>query len=198
MRRKRAQKTTRGDIARLKVTLQRTRPEAWRRLEVPTALSLGALHDILQIAFAWTNAHLQQFHAGDQCFGMIDDESDHEISDENSARLDQLLPVYDRLVYEYDFGDDWIHVIVLEKLVEREPGVSYPRCTGGKRGAPPEDCGGAFGYAEFLPAVSDRDQEEHHSMMKWIGGAFDPEAFDLADVNRKLARLAKARRWAPS
>ncbi len=195
---KMTRKTTRGSTARLKVTLRHTRPPVWRRLEVPTALSLGALHDILQIAFGWTNSHLHQFHVGDQHFGMIDHESDDAISDENAARLDQLLPLYDRLVYEYDFGDDWIHLILLEKLGEREPGVSYPRCTGGKRTAPPEECGGPWGYAEFLRAVRDSEHEEHESMMEWIGGTFDPDAFDPDDVNQRLARLARARRWGPS
>lgn len=200
--RKRARETGRkpahGNIARLKVTLQHIRPPVWRRLEVPTALSLGALHDILQIAFGWTNSHLHQFHAGAQHFGVIDDESDDEINDENTARLDQILPVYDRLVYGYDFGDDWIHLIAVEKLLERAPGASYPRCIAGRRASPPEDCGGPWGYAEFLRAFRDPDHEEHESMMEWIGGAFDPDAFDPADVNQKLARLAKGKRWGPS
>jgi len=127
----------RGDIACLKVTLQQIRPPIWRRLEVPTALSLGAFHSILQVAFGWTDSHLHQFHAGDHRFGMIDDEFEDDIADENTARLDQLLPVYDRLVYEYDFGDSWMHLIIVEKMLEREPLMAYPRCIGGKRAAPP-------------------------------------------------------------
>ncbi len=188
-------KLVHGGVARIKVTLQGIRPQIWRRLEVLTAISLAGLHDILQTAFDWTNSHLHQFHVGHQRFGLIDDEFDDESADERLARLDQLLPMYDRLLYEYDFGDSWMHLIAVEKTFERETGVSYPRCTGGKRAAPPEDCGGPWGYADFLKSLSDPDHEEHDSMLEWIGGNFDPEAFDPADVNRKLARLSKARRW---
>src|ERR1700737_1025711 len=104
-----APRRTRGAIAQIKVTLQHIRPQIWRRLEVPTNLSLGALHDILQIAFGWTNPPLHQFHNGSHRFGIIDDESDDDTSDENEARLDQLLPAYEQFLYEYDFGDSWMH-----------------------------------------------------------------------------------------
>ncbi len=52
------------------------------------------------------------------------------------------------MVYSYDFGDDWRHDIVVEKIVPAEPGVAYPRCTGGRRDAPPEDCGGNWVFNE--------------------------------------------------
>jgi len=188
----------RGDIACLKVTLQQIRPPIWRRLEVPTALSLGAFHSILQVAFGWTDSHLHQFHAGDHRFGMIDDEFEDDIADENTARLDQLLPVYDRLVYEYDFGDSWMHLISVENMLEREPLVAYPRCIGGKRAAPPEDCGGPWGYAELLEALRDPNHEEHESMIEWVGGTFDPDSFDPDEVNRNLARRSRVKRWISS
>ena len=55
-----------------------------------------------------------------------------------------------RFVYEYDFGDSWQHEIVLEKILEPEPNVAYPRCIEGARACPPEDVGGIWGYADFL------------------------------------------------
>ncbi len=57
------------------------------------------------------------------------------------------------------------------------------------RAYPPEDCGGVWGYAEFLEAIHDPDHAEHETMLAWIGGSLDPEAFDLEAVNRLLARI---------
>ena len=70
-----------------------------------------------------------------------------------------------------------------------EPKAKYPRCIDGKRACPPDDCGGAYGYEEFLEAIQDRKHEEHHEMLEWVGGKFDPEAFDIRRVNRTLQRL---------
>jgi Plasmid pRiA4b ORF-3-like protein len=67
--------------------------------------------------------------------------------------------------------------------------VFCPLSFTGKRACPPEDCGGIWGYAGFLEAIRDPQHPEHEAMVEWIGGAFDPEAFDLDEVNRELQRL---------
>ena len=90
---------------------------------------------------------------------------------------------------EYDFGDSWQHEIVLEKTLEPEPKVRYPRCVEGERACPPEDCGGVWGYAEFLDAIADPKHESHEDMLEWIGGVFDSERFDLDGVDRELRKL---------
>lgn len=180
-------------IAKLKVSLEGIQPQIWRRIEVPAAISLAELHSILQIAFGWTNSHLHQFYVGAKCYGMLDEEFDDDVEDERRVHLDQCLRS-SPFVYEYDFGDDWKHGIKVEGVFEPEAGVQYPRCTGGKRAGPPEDCGGPWGYDDFLDALRDPDHEEHESMLEWIGGSFDPEAFNPGEVNRNLARLAKRRR----
>jgi hypothetical protein len=91
-----------------------------------------------------------------------------------------------RIVYEYDFGDSWQHEIVLEKTLEPEPKVRYPRCVEGERACPPEDCGGVWGYAEFLEAIGDPEHESQEEMLEWIGGEFDPEKFSVDKVNKEL------------
>jgi hypothetical protein len=58
-------------------------------------------------------------------------------------------------VYAYDFGDDWRHDIVVEKIAPAGPGVAYPRCTGGRREAPPEDCGGIWAFNEYQTEPDD-------------------------------------------
>jgi hypothetical protein len=45
------------------------------------------------------------------------------------------------------------------------------------------------GYEEFLKAIAAPRHEGHDDMLVWIGGAFDPEGFDINCVNRELRRL---------
>ena len=94
-----------------------------------------------------------------------------------------------KLVYQYDFGDDWTHLITLEKILAPEDGVSYPLCLTGKRACPPEDSGGIFAYSDFLEAITDSEHPEHLHLLHWVGGKFDPEAFDRAEVNRSLMSI---------
>lgn len=84
--------------------------------------------------------------------------------------------------YEYDFGDSWNHQILLQEIVPREKGARYPRCVGGERACPPEDCGGIWGYEALLEVINDPAHEEHEEMLEWLGGQFDPERFDSATV----------------
>ena len=99
-----------------------------------------------------------------------------------------------RFAYVYDFGDNWEHEILVEKIIAGDSGSERPLCLGGKRHRPPEDCGGPWGYGEFLKAIGDPGHEEHDAMLDWVDGEFDSEAFDTAAVNRALAALA-LRKW---
>ena len=95
----------------------------------------------------------------------------------------------ERFLYEYDFGDSWIHEILVEKILPPEPKKRYPVCLKGKRACPPEDVGGPWGYADFLEAIRDPDHPEHEEYLEWAGEDFDPEAFDLDEVNRALRKM---------
>ena len=75
--------------------------------------------------------------------------------------------------------------------MEPEPGIAYPVCTGGKLHCPPEDCGGVYGYYDFLEAIGDPDHERHEELLEWIGGHFDPEEFSVKEINAKLANLQR-------
>ena len=94
-----------------------------------------------------------------------------------------------KFVYEYDFGDSWDHDIVVEKALEPEAKTQYPRCITGRRSCPPEDVGGVWGYSHFLDAIQHEDHPEHDDYREWIGGDFDPEAFDLEEVNQELKQI---------
>lgn len=183
--------TKSADIFQLKVTIRDVRPPIWRRLQLHADIRLDKLHAVLQTAFDWTDSHLHQFISGNAYYGVPDPEFDDlETRNEKRFRLNQLIArPKDKLVYEYDFGDSWHHEIMLEKILTAEPGVRYPICITGKRAAPPEDCGGAWGYESLLRILQDPEHEEHESMLTWLGGPIVPEAFNAADINKALRRI---------
>jgi hypothetical protein len=92
----------------------------------------------------------------------------------------------DRLTYEYDFGDSWDHLVVLEETLPAESACSYPRLLAGKRACPPEDVGGIPGYEHFLQAIADPRHPEHAEWREWYGPRFDPDQLDIDAVNHEL------------
>jgi hypothetical protein len=186
---------TEAQIYQLKITLKNTKPPIWRRVQVPHDISLATLHDIIQDTMGWEDCHMHQFKIGKIYFGLSypdDFDGITTTKDEERATLGEVIvKPKTKFVYEYDFGDSWEHEVVLEKMLAPEPGVKYPRCIDGKRACPPEDCGGAWGYAGFVEAIQNPKHPEHEDMMEWIGDSFDPEAFDLEKVNRALRRIRR-------
>lgn len=174
-------------IYQIKVTLNDSKPPIWRRLLVPSTIMLSKLHEVLQIAMGWTDSHLHQFTAAGRFYGQPAPEFDFKVIDEQKIGLDQLLKkAKDSITYEYDFGDGWEHKIILEKILPFDPGTPLPTCIIGKRACPPEDVGGIWGYAEFLQAISNPNHPEHKEYIEWIGEAFDPEYFNVDEVNELL------------
>jgi hypothetical protein len=98
-----------------------------------------------------------------------------------------------RMIYEYDFGDDWTHVLSLTQA-ERDETAEYPRCVAGTRAGPPDDCGGPWGYADFVEALRDPRHERHTELRRWMGRKFDPERFDLDETNKAIARAMRRAR----
>ncbi len=180
-------------IYQIKVTLRNSKPPIWRRIQVPGDIHLGKLHHILQVVMGWEGYHLHQFIIGGAYYGEPHPDYETwgpEMRNERHVRLEQIAPGQGvKFLYEYDFGDGWEHELLVEKLLPSEPGVHYPRCLKGKRACPPEDVGGVWGYDSFLEAIRDPDHPEHEDMLGWIGGEFDPEAFDLDEINSALERM---------
>lgn len=182
-----------ADIYQIKVTLRHSKPPIWRRIQVPGDINLAKLHRILQVVMGWEDYHLHQFIVGGTYFGQPHPDYEDfglEMRDEKRVKLQQIVPGEKlKFVYEYDFGDNWQHDLRVEKVLPPEPGVRYPRCLKGKRACPPEDVGGVWGYDSFLEAIQDPDHPEHDIMLEWIGGEFDPEVFDLDEINAALRRV---------
>lgn len=174
------------------ITLQEVHPPVWRRIQVPASYSFWDLHVAIQDAMGWTDSHLHAFTLPEPRSGNtvnvgipLEDDFDDEfqVLPGWNHRIVELFTLDSpRAQYEYDFGDSWMHDVVLEAVQPREPGATYPRCLDGARACPPENVGGTGGYEEFLEAIRDPQHEEHDRDLTWIGGSFDPEAFDPAQV----------------
>jgi Plasmid pRiA4b ORF-3-like protein len=184
-----------GDIFLLHVSLRDIEPVIWRRLRVPADATLGDLHEILQIALGWTDSHLHDFQVGEIRFGMTDTADELFAVDEDAAPLGAVVRAGSTFLYRYDFGDDWEHEVKVERVLEG--GDELIVCTGGARACPPEDCGSTSGYARMLEVLANPKDEEHGDMKRWVGRGYDPEKFNMAAVNKKLATLSKrlGRRW---
>jgi hypothetical protein len=174
-------------VYQIKITLAEISPPIWRRVQVPSDTMLFELHLMLQAAMGWQNCHLHSFTIDGVDYSYGDPDLELDMEDESQVRLDDVAPgPNNRFSYMYDFGDGWEHDVVIEEVANAEPKQHYPVCIAGARACPPEDCGGIWGYRDFLEIIGDSAHEEHDAMLEWIGGAFDPEAFDLAEVNSNL------------
>jgi hypothetical protein len=186
--------TARTRIFEIKIELREVRPAVLRRVQVPGEISLAGLHEVVQVAMGWTDSHLHEFDVAGVRYRLPDPDWDvEEVRDETRAKLFRVLGRGDRADYVYDFGDGWTHRLTVETVLAAQPGVSYPWCVSGRRACPPEDVGGPWGYAGFLEAMADPAHPEHERYRQWLGGPFDPAAFDLDAVNQALAELA----WRP-
>ena len=175
-------------IYQLKISLRETKPPIWRTLQVLSSTTLRQLHFIVQGSMGWYNSHLHQFLIDGIEYGEPAPEYDFDVTDEAKVKLSKVVGGEKaKFSYIYDFGDSWEHTILVEKILPRDPKILYPICIKGKRACPPEDCGGPWGYVEFLEAIQNPSHPDHDDMLEWIDGAFDPEEFDLDEVNQRLA-----------
>jgi len=183
-------------IYQLKLTLFGIEPPIWRRLQVPSTMLLCCLHDALQAVMNWTDSHLHQFEKDGKYWGVPDDEGfedDVEVIDESKVTVGKLLRAEgDSLVYVYDFGDNWQHEVVLERIVPLDAAaIPKPVCLAGERRCPPEDVGGVSGYQEFLEVIFEPGHEEFEHYREWARDPVHAEEFDVAAVNKILERM----RW---
>ena len=177
-------------LFQFKITLLDIKPAIWRRIQVQDC-TLGDLHEYIQAAMGWENCHLHQFEIGRERFGPYSPDAPdfgEEVADENQVLLSELVPTAGkkfRFIYEYDFGDGWRHEVLFEGNPPVEKKKEYPVCLDGKRACPPEDVGGPWGYAEFLEALADPNDERHEEFLEW-GGRFDANAFDAKKATREM------------
>jgi len=186
--------------AQLKITLRHLDPDIWRRVTVPHDINLHNLHRVIQAAMPWTDSHLHSFHDGKKHYQptpgdfLIGDPDDTGSLDESLYRLCDLCPAEGaRLLYTYDFGDDWQHDILLEKLTPAAKRPARAELLAGEHACPPDDCGGTDGYCDLVEILLDPKHPEHEERREWLdlpkGKKFDPYSHDLAAANKELRRL---------
>jgi hypothetical protein len=186
-------KTAPQTLFRFKISLLDIKPAIWRRIQVLDC-TLADLHEYIQAAFGWDNYHLHQFDIDGNHYGppaSDDFDCGEDTQDETDVLLSNLIPksgCKSRWIYEYDFGDGWRHAVVSEGFPASDPQVKYPLCVEGERACPPEDCGGPWGYADYLAAIADPKHEQHQDMLEWRG-AFDPEAFDAKKATKEMRKV---------
>jgi hypothetical protein len=179
-----------------RVELLNTKPPIWRRIQVADG-PLSSLHYAIQGAFDWEECHLHQFEIGGLRFGPPPPEDFRDfgppLEDETRVMISQLLPSTGKQtawLYTYDFGDDWEHEVIFEGCGPVAPRTKYPLCVEGHRAAPPEDCGGPWGFADILRLLANPDAERGDELMEWLG-PFDPEAFDAQESTKNMRQWAR-------
>ena len=124
----------------------------------------------------------------------MDPENEPGTQDEKVPLKRVGLRLRTKFQYEYDFGDSWEHLILVEGLLLLEEPAKLPACIGGQRACPPEDCGGAGGYQEMLDALQNPRDPRNEEFRLWLGTrTWDAEAFDLDQVNETLAKATAPR-----
>jgi len=190
---KAAKKTTPRFVYQLKATMNGIRPLIWRKFQVESDANLYHMHLVLQELMGWYDYHLHEFTIDGIYYGDPEavDMGPNEIVSDKKKRLSSIIGPEQRFLYEYDFGDGWEINLIVEKILPVEKDTQYPVCIKGRRAGPPEDCGGVWGYEKLLGTIRNPDNPEHDEMIEWLGGEFDPEAFDTDEVNAALKNIPK-------
>ncbi|PJA10433.1 hypothetical protein COX68_00370 [Candidatus Falkowbacteria bacterium CG_4_10_14_0_2_um_filter_41_15] len=177
-------------IYQFKIALRDVKPSIWRRIQVPEDYSFYDLHCVIHDVFGWFGYHLHEFETIDikpanvKRIGIPDEEMGcFEVLPCWAEKIKEWFNLQKKAMnYIYDFGDNWVHRVELEKILPREKDVRYPICLAGKRACPPEDCGGPWGYGDMLAILKNPKHEEYNEILEWLGGGFDAEEFNINEV----------------
>ncbi len=173
-------------VYQLQITLLQSNPLIWRKILVDPDTLLVDLHRIIQTTMGWTNSHLHEFKVKNSSYAPIEFEVENS-KNSRTVKLSRVLKEeYGQILYNYDFGDFWMHSIVLENIFSDNEANQIPRCIGGARNCPPEDCGSMSGYRDLLEIISNTKHKEYKETITWLGGKFDPEYFNINKTNQLL------------
>ncbi|PIU36286.1 hypothetical protein COT03_00365 [Candidatus Shapirobacteria bacterium CG07_land_8_20_14_0_80_39_18] len=186
------QKRPFNNVYQFKITLLDTHPPVWRRIQVPESYTFYDLHVAIQNAMGWLDCHLHCFekrdtktkHWGEYLVRIDCPFAVEEFAEEENTLYTTETPITqffkkpnDKIYYTYDFGDNWEHQIVLEKILPKRS-VKYPLCLEGKLACPPEDCGSIPGYYDCIEVFKNKNDKE---LLEWMGD-WDPNSFDPKEV----------------
>ncbi len=183
----------------LKISLDETHPEIWRRILILENSSLRTLHYAIQDVFWWKGYHSYMFEIEGDKYSDPDIELEFEGRlDDSKYKVGKIVTQHTQFKFIYDFGDWWSHTIRFEKFVDVDVTQRYPVCIDGKHAAPPEDCGGPHGFNEFKKALANRKSKQHKEMAEWYAATnfdrrFKVDAFPLELTNLRIGRRQKPR-----
>jgi Plasmid pRiA4b ORF-3-like protein len=120
-------------VYQFRVVLQGISPLIWRRLLIPSDMSLATLHATLQIVFAWSDVHLHHFRIHGKEYGCARVGGPSFEDDPHQVPLGQLrLHQGERFTYVYNFIDHWVCDLRLEAVRPLDSRGLYPVCLGGE------------------------------------------------------------------
>jgi len=177
----------------LLITLQDIQPAVRRRIQVDSSIKLSDLHKVLQTAMGWTDSHLHQFIKDGKNYTLRTSDNDYwdktvDVDYKKIVLGDLLINEGDSMDYNYDYGDDWMHTIELERIETTTGDRIKPTCLDGARCCPPEDVGGVGGYEELLSILKNPKHPEYQDYLDWLGKPFHPEFFDAAEITIMLRK----------
>jgi hypothetical protein len=169
----------------LLVTLDLEIYKAARRLIIPADIKFPELHDVLQSVFHWKDCHLHDWSVFDgenrepvarlvMCDEYLD--CDETAILESEHKLSEYLPKYSRILYTYDMGDSWDHIIELVRVIDDHREES-PYLLEAEGKTPPEDVGGVGGYISFREIMLNPNHENYAESRAWAG-YWQPELSD--------------------
>lgn len=177
-------------VLQLRIGLNGSAPEIWRRIAVSDTILFDELHNYIQAAMGWENCHLYLFRAAGAAIGPRDIEDAGDWLDaETEFIADYLKEDGASLVYEYDLSDGWQHTVLLERSVDAAAFAKDqlpPICLDGQMACPPEDCGGIAGYQRLLVSLNDPLHPEYQRLHETVPPDFDPQRFSVEDANQRL------------
>lgn len=183
---KSAPPTPSGSAFLFRITLNYIEPWIWREFVVSPGMKLNHFITLLNDVMGWTNSHLHTLYAGDEEYSCFDHAEEDGCLSAKKFTVGQVwLEPLQTGGWIYDFGDSWEHFLQLKDMAFPAE-KKLPYCTGGARACPPEDCGGDPGYENLCAAMQDKKHPERENLIEWLGEVYDPEAFDLDAVNRRL------------
>jgi len=181
----------------LKIRLDLEKYDIWRRVVVPLNIDFYELHKTIETAFDWGYHHLHEFVIYDKNKSFVrissEDEdfevfpNEEEVYLERKIKINEYLPKYKNIKYIYDFGDNWVHNIEIEKVLF-DFDNNHPVCLEGKGERPPEDVGGEGGYGGFMEIMSNPNHVEYEHMKEWYESQYY-KGFNIKLVNIQLKHL---------
>lgn len=183
------------ELYQLNIQLALDDHDIWRRVQIPANYSFRSLHNLIQIVFDWQNYHLHEFSVARKDKNLkivMDDDPDtmefanfsgNEIVQERFVSLKDVFAQHPEVIYEYDFGDSWKHIITLEKSVNAT--TQHAKLLESKGERPPEDVGGLHGFNEYLTVINDPTSPEYENMHAWAASQKE-RTFSLKYTNHRL------------